>query len=865
MKQFLFSLCMACLLTGTARAEDLDKRVKTDANLVGHVVEAQTGEHLPGVSIYLKGTTIGTVTDRTGHYKLMDLPLGNKTIVVQYVGYKTQEREVTLTKGITQEIKFEIEEDVASLDVVVVSANRSETTRRMAPTLVNVIGSKLFESTNAQNLAQGIIFQPGVRVENNCQNCGFNQVRINGMDGRYTQVLIDSRPIVSALAGVYGLEQIPANMIDRVEVVRGGGSALFGSSAIAGVLNIITREPVQNSFTLNESFGLTGMKKLDNNLSFNGSIISDDQKAGAMIFGQMRTRKPWDKDGDGFSEIGEIQSRSLGAKLFLHTSDYSRLIAEIHGIQENRRGGDHIEEGWAEHVVGIAESVRHDIYSGNIKYDLRSSNYRHHFQVYASGQLVNRNSYYGGIGLLEDENGNALGSLGYPISHDRYGDNYGITKGKTFMGGMQYSYDFEKFLFMPAQIMGGWEFTREMLDDVMPIRSWYAAKDENGNPLKDSEGNLVPLYPAITQNMNNWSQFSQIEWKNNQWSILLGVRIDEHSEVDNVILSPRATLRFNPTQDINIRATYAKGFRAPQIFDEDLHVGIVGGEAQKVYNDPNLKPEISHSISLSADIYQQFDEVQTNVLVEGFFTRLNDVFTNVEQPDQLDGIKRYTRVNGSGARIYGANLEAKLAYRKFQLQGGITLANNTFDDAQEWGIRTILTQGKEPLADGSNFKKNAEGVFENEAQLSREITRTPHTYGYLTLGWNPVKPLNISVTGTYTGKMLVPHEIQWGVGSAVSDIEAIKAKLRTPGLVDAEGAAPRWDVLEETPSFVDMGAKISYDVPLTKVSTVQLYAGMTNLFDAFQKDFDQGPNRASSYIYGPTQPRSFYAGCKFSF
>ena len=147
-----------------------------------------------------------------------------------------------MKKGQTLELNFEIAEDrVASTWVVV--ATRNETTRRMAPTLVNVVSMKTFENTNSTCLAQGLNFQPGVRVENNCQNCGFQQVRINGLDGPYTQILIDSRPIFSALSGVYGLEQIPANMIDRVEVMRGGGSALFGSSAIAGTINIITKEP----------------------------------------------------------------------------------------------------------------------------------------------------------------------------------------------------------------------------------------------------------------------------------------------------------------------------------------------------------------------------------------------------------------------------------------------------------------------------------------------------------------------------------------------------------------------------------------------------------------------------------------------
>ena len=149
--------------------------------------------------------------------------------------------------GANFKINFEMEEDPILLENVVVSANRNETKRREASNIVNVITPKMFETTNSICLAQGLNYQPGLRVENNCQNCGFQQVRINGLEGPYTQILIDSRPVFSALAGVYGIEQIPANMIERVEVVRGGGSALFGSNAIAGTINIITKEPLNNS------------------------------------------------------------------------------------------------------------------------------------------------------------------------------------------------------------------------------------------------------------------------------------------------------------------------------------------------------------------------------------------------------------------------------------------------------------------------------------------------------------------------------------------------------------------------------------------------------------------------------------------
>ena len=151
---------------------------------------------------------------------------------------------MTAERGKTVEVNFEIVPDAFMLDQVVVTGSKSEQKRRNSPALVSVAGSKLFDLVGACSLADGLSFQPGVRVENDCQNCGFTQVRINGLDGHYSQILMNSRPVFSALAGVYGLEQIPANMIDRVEIMRGGGSALFGSSAIGGTVNIIDRKSV---------------------------------------------------------------------------------------------------------------------------------------------------------------------------------------------------------------------------------------------------------------------------------------------------------------------------------------------------------------------------------------------------------------------------------------------------------------------------------------------------------------------------------------------------------------------------------------------------------------------------------------------
>lgn len=838
------------------------KPLPSDANVVGHVIDALTGEHVPGVTIQIKGTTFGTSTDATGHYFLRNIKPGEITLVMRGVGYLSQERTIVIQRNKVVEVNFEAEQDVVSIDEVVVSANRQATLRRLAPTIVNVVDEEVFSRANANNLAQGIIFQPGVRVENDCQNCGFNQVRINGLDGRYTQILIDSRPIFSALAGVYGIEQIPTNMIDRVEVVRGGGSALFGSSAIGGVVNIITKEPTRNSFSFGESLTFTGLTAPDNNLSLNASIVTDDNRAGAMVFGQARYRSAWDANGDGYSELGKLNGRSIGARTFLRTSDYSKLTAELHTIQEYRRGGDHLD--WPDHVAGVSERVDHSIYSGNMKFDLFSSDYKHHFLAYVSGQRVNRNSYYGGIGEHQDDKGNRLGQLGHPIPGELFGINYGVTKGSTYMGGVQYSYDMDKLFFMPAQLLLGTEYVYDHLNDIMPIRNWYTEKDDKGN--------LIQLYPPVDQLIHNLSVLGQLEWKNDMFSLLLGGRLDSNSAVRNKngnvtpIISPRATLRYNPTKDVNFRFSYAKGFRAPQVFDEDLHVGVVNGDVQRVTNVAGLKPETSHAFNLSADLYGNFGAVKTNFLIEGFYNQLKDVFVT-EKVNVENGITNFNRINGSGAKVMGVNLEGKLAWNIFQFQAGFTLASNKYDAEEEWGEIATLDANGLP-----QFELDAEGKVETVSTKgkSTQITRTPSAYGYFTLGIEPVKNFNIALTGTYTGAMYAPHAIVLGTEqnefAKSLSAEQIEDAFKKAGFDPTTTEIPEVhaDRLVKTPSFFDLGFKFSYAFNIFSTD-LEVYAGMNNVFNAIQKDFDFGPDRDSAYIYGPTQPRSAYMGLKFNF
>lgn len=764
MKIFITILIGLCCALTPAMAVHPELK-SSDANIIGHVLDKKSGEHLSYITIALKGTTIGTTTDNSGHYFLKNLPEGTFVLEVSAVGFKTQSRKIQLKKGKTLEENFELEEDAIALDGVVVSANRSETTRRMAPTLVNVMDMKLFENTNSATLSQGLNFQPGVRVETNCQNCGFQQVRINGLDGPYTQILIDSRPIFSALSGVYGLEQIPANMIERVEVMRGGGSALFGSSAIAGTINIITKEPLRNSAQLAHTLtSIGGSSSFDNNTSLNASLVTDNNRAGLYLFGQNRHRDAYDHNGDGYSEMPKLKNQTVGFRSYLKTSTYSKLTFEYHHMQEFRRGGNLLNR--PPHEADIAEQIEHSIDGGGLKFDLFTPSEKHRWSAYTSVQHTDRDSYYGS---KKDPNA------------------YGKTTDLTYVLGSQYVYHFDRCLFMPADLTSGVEYNQDDLEDDMWGYNRYTQ-----------------------QTVRIGSAFLQNEWKNEKWSLLVGGRLDKHNLIHRAIFSPRANLRFNPTKDINLRLSYSSGFRAPQAFDEDLHIENVGGTVSMIERAKNLKEEKSQSFSASADLYHRFGAFQVNLLAEGFYTRLSDVFV-LEDIGERDGVLIKERRNGSGARVMGLTLEGKLAYLSlFQLQAGATLQQSHYDEPEKWS---------------------------KTAAAEKKIFRTPNTYGYFTATYTPIKPLSIALSGTYTGSMLVPHKAGY-----IAD-----------------------DVAVNTPDFFDLGVKVAYDFKLYKSMDLQLSAGVQNLFNAYQSDFDKGVERDSGYIYGPASPRSYFAGLRISY
>lgn len=763
---------------------------KTDANLVGHVTCGT--EHLPFVSILLKGTTIGTTTDETGHFQLINLPVGRYTVRAQIIGYAPLEKEVDLKAKTTLEVKFDLVEDALGLEEVVVTGDRNEHNRTESVVAVNTISPKLFEISQSVTVSEGLNFCPGIRTENNCQNCGFNQVRMNGMEGPYSQILIDGRAVFSGLASVYGLELIPSSMIKKIEVVKGGGSVLYGSNAIAGTINLILGEPTNNSYEFGVSGGSVGLgingagaPASEFNVNMNGSIVSSDHQSGLSLFGFYRNRAPFDANNDGFSEISKLWNLTAGTRLFHRFGSRSKLTGDFFVIHETRRGGNKFE--LPPHETDITEGVDHNI----INAALSSQTYfrkQDVLSIYISGQYINRDSYYGALQSLKD---------------------YGHTTDLTWVGGAQYLSKFNQ-----GSLTTGIEYQSSSLQDTKlgyPDYEHATIVSDTIVSIPHTENTLI-----ADQSIATIGLFAQYEQK---WSFLTasaGLRYDNYTITDNAgvaslssrgVFIPRVNLLANVHDHFQVRVSYAQGYRAPQIFDEDLHIETSGSRRVIHENAPGLKQETSHSFMASLDFHNNWNSVALDIQAEGFYTLLKDPFTMEYSLPDSTGVVVYTRYNADqGACVYGVNLQVNLApVKKIAISSGFTWQQSRYEAPQEFDEKAFL--------------------------------RTPNTYGFLTFDWQPFRRASLSTTMNYTGPMLVPY---FGPDQA----DPGQGELRTSDI------------------FFDWGAKISYTIPINGAS-VQLYAGMKNILNSYQNDFDIGVDRDPGYIYGPMFPRTIYFGVTF--
>lgn len=733
------------------------------------LVKNGTVKPVIGASVRLEGTVLGSITDSEGRFIIKGVPDGEFNIIVSSIGMHTAQKTIELKhiEGDEYEVAFELVENPIKTSNVVVTATRSEKIYEDIPIKVSTLSEAELKMTSSNNLRESLQFQPGVRTEVNCQNCGFSQVRINGLEGKYSQILIDGRAIFSSLNGVYGLDQISTNMIDRIEVIRGGGSSLYGGNAIAGVINVITKEPCYNFFDISYNNLLVDGTYPENTLNINTAILNESQNMGFSAFGMINKRHEFDANGDGFTEIGRMDVKTMGGKLFWKYSSTSKLTAEFNAIQHEIRGGNKID--LMPHEADIAEQAKHNTLMAQLSYDHFFKN-GNKITAYTSGQQTKRNSYYGA-----EQDLNA----------------YGNTDNQTFAVGTNYQF-IGNFIGNHV-IIAGYELLYDQMQDYAP------AYDR-----------------VIDQTAYSNGFFLQDDWEiNRNFNLLYGARLDKHNLIDDLVINPRASLLFKPFDKLSVRATFSTGYRAPQAFDEDLHITQVGGEGFVILVDDNLLPEYSQSISGSIDYSINLFTLPLAFSLEYFHTQLNDVFTLVDNGEDVFGNRLLVRENGENAIVKGVTFEVQSSkFNSYSLKLGFTYQSSKYSEAVEWSAGD-----------------SEAGI---PAQFSDEIFRTPDLYGYFMSSIDILHNLSLDLTGYYTGAMYVPHYA---------------------GYIDN-------DELKESETFFDLNAKINYDFGTNP--NIRLSFGVQNLLNSYQSDFDSGIMRDAGYIYGPFRPMTFYSELKIS-
>ena len=470
---------------------------------------------------------------------------------------------------INPEITYSQKDSIVNLEDIVVTATKTPKRKTNSPIIINIINSQSIRNVQACNLSESLSFQTGLRVETDCQTCNYTQLRINGMSGGFSQILINGRPTFSPLMGLYALEQFPSNMIEKIEIMKGGGSTLYGSSAIGGTVNIITKIPKENSSQIEFNTHSIDRQSNDYSVVGNSSIVSESKKTGVSLFVNKREREAYDNNDDRFSELPYLNNISFGANMYYMNKENQKLDLNFSSIYEYRYGGEITDQNPA-HLADQSEERMHNIFSGGIDYQINFNNYDSSLITYVAYQNTDREHYTG----IKPDDDDAIEMDAF-LKNPPYGDSYV----ETINTGFQLNHMISPFFSGDNVLTLGVDYLHEGVFDEIPSYNYL-----------------------VDQVSKDLGVFFQSDWEINQkLSLLTGLRGDFHNYVEKTIYSPRASLLYKANDDVQFRIGYGTGFRAPQALDTDLHIAFAGGGISRVILSPELKEEKSESFNLSVN------------------------------------------------------------------------------------------------------------------------------------------------------------------------------------------------------------------------------------------------------------------------
>lgn len=608
---------------------------------------------LPYAAVYLRDTDYGAYAGPDGVFQIEGPAPGEYTLAVRMVGYRELEMPVVVKEGEGEWLEIDLSDHSWDLETVVVSGSRSFHRRTESPVIVQVLNRKTLESVAANALSEGLCFQPGLRMEVNCQTCNYTQLRMNGLGGAYSQILVNSRPIFGSLVGLYGLEQMPAQLIERVEVVRGGGSALYGSSAVGGTVNIITRRPAENLHDLSVQASSIGGRAAELWVQGMVSMAGQEGRNGIHLAVSRRDREHYDHNGDGFSELPRLENTAISIQSFFDIAPRHEVEIFYTRLEEQRRGGDQLSR--PPHLAQQAEERKQQANMGGAAYRWKWKEDRGEMSVYGAFQQVSRTHY---TGIMPDDSLEYWQHLAMPP--------YGDSRNTTGQLGWQAVWRTGRHT-----LTGGAEYLGEAVLDRIEAYDYL-----------------------VDQRTRNLGVFLQSEWRLPlSLTLLTGIRADRHNLVEGWVANPRVSLLHRMGEEGQLRASWSTGFRAPQAFDADLHIALAGGGIQRILLAPGLAPERSNSWSASFN-YDKPGETQIyGFTLEGFYTRLSDAFVIEEREGDTPGLSVLEKRNGGGTAVAGATVEVRWNYnQRVQWESGLTLQRSRYDEPVAWSAQAEATR-----------------------------------------------------------------------------------------------------------------------------------------------------------------------------
>ncbi|MGQ2982219.1 TonB-dependent receptor [Flavobacterium sp.] len=521
---------------------------------------------VPAAQVILSPAGKSVTADNDGNYSIKNVPYGYYEIIFSAVGLQTVRKKITISQAETV-IDITLQEESTSLEEVVITGTMKEVSRSESPIPVEIITPKLFKKNPTASLFEAVGMVNGVQPQLNCNVCNTGDIHINGMEGPYTMILIDGMPIVSSLSTVYGLSGIPNSIVERIEVVKGPASSLYGSEAMGGIINVITKTPAKAPVISADTF-VTSWGEL----SMDGAVKFNLGKASSLLgVNYFNYNHRADKNGDNFTDVTQQNRISVFNKWNFERPDSRVFSLAGRYVYEDRWGG---ELNWSKKWRGSDSIYGESIYTRRAELiGLYQLPFSERIFTQFSYNWHDQNSYYGFTPYM------ATQQVAFVQTYwdKQFGEDH------TFLLGAALRYT---------------EY-----DDNTPAT---ATPDGTGN-----EPQRTPL-PGI---------FIQDEWRlNDRHKVLGGYRFD-YDKNHGAVHSPRVAYKFSPDVNNTIRASFGTGFRVVNLFTED-HAALTG--AREVVIAEALKPERSYNGNLNYVLKVPTEDLFLGFDITGFYS----YFTN---------------------------------------------------------------------------------------------------------------------------------------------------------------------------------------------------------------------------------------------